>query len=91
MASQRVGDPIFRPWAINTLAILALKGAPATRETIQAAGGLVLVINPEMQKIARTRLQEIVTKEEGKTKEFVAAQEEWVKAHDVYGERESMR
>ena len=90
-ASQRVGDPIFRPWAINTLAILSLKGAPATREAIQAAGGLVLVRNPAMQNLAKTRLQELVAKEGGKTKEFIDMQETWVQTHDVYGERQSFR
>jgi len=90
-ASQRVGDPIFRPWAINTLAILSLKGAPATREAIQAAGGLVLVMNPAMQNLAKTKLQELVAKEGGKTKEFIDMQETWVQTHDVYGERQGFR
>lgn len=85
-ASQRTSDTIFRPWALNTLAILSLKGAPAGTSAMQSAGGLLLVINPAMQKLAATRLDELITKEGGRTKEFIDAQREWVQTHNVYGE-----
>lgn len=91
MASQRVGDTVFRPWAINTLAILSLKGAPATREAMQTAGGLVLVSNRTMQDMAGKRLEELVAHEGGKTREFVEMQKAWVRSHDVYGERQGFK
>jgi hypothetical protein len=44
-----------------------------------------------MQKMAAARLDELLAKEGGKTKEFIDAQRAWVQTHNVYGEGQSFR
>lgn len=91
IAAERAGDMIFRPWGINTLAILSLKGAPANEEAVKAAGGMVLVKNPTMQQIAAVKLDELTSKQPGKTKAFVDTQRAWVRDHKIYGEAQGFR
>jgi len=90
-AAEQGDDMIFRPWGINTLAILALKGAPANEEAIKAAGGMVLVTNPTMQKTAAMKLDELASKDSVKIKAFIDAQRTWVRKHKIYGEAQSFR
>jgi hypothetical protein len=84
MAAQRDGDPNFRPWAVNTLAIFALKGAPASNEVIAKAGGFVLVSNPEMQKSAADALEQLASDPTGRMRSFVEDQKNWIRTHEVY-------
>jgi tetratricopeptide (TPR) repeat protein len=85
LASGRTGDLILRPWGINTLAILALRGAPASASARSAAGGMVLVKNPAMEKKAMAALDELSSEPSGKVKLFIADQKEWIRNHQVYG------
>jgi hypothetical protein len=85
IAANGGGDSIFRPWGINTLAILALKGAPANKAAIKAAGGVVVVNNPAMQKKAGEVLEQLEADPSGKFKPFVDFQKKWIKAHKVFG------
>ncbi len=78
-------DDLFKPWAINTLAIFALKGAPANPETLKTAGVMVLVTNPEMQKAASEALDKLGSEPSGAMQRFIDAQKEWVLQHKVYG------
>ncbi|MGO9567020.1 MAG: hypothetical protein ACLP5H_05715 [Desulfomonilaceae bacterium] len=91
LASGRAGDPIFRPWGINTLAILALRGAPAGPDAMNAAGGIVLVKNPVMEKKAMATLDELASEPSGKVKSFVENQKEWIRDHQVYGAVQAFR
>ncbi|MEW6531382.1 MAG: hypothetical protein AB1473_11120 [Thermodesulfobacteriota bacterium] len=84
-AAQRKGDPNFSPWGINTLAILALKGAPAQPDVLQQAGAMVYMLNPTMQTRAQKELNELEAHRSGAEKAFIAQQKEWVQKHDVYG------
>jgi hypothetical protein len=85
MAARRTDDAIFRPWGINTLALYALKGAPANEAATNAAGGTVLVRNPAMQKMALSVLKELESEPSGKVKPFIENQKEWITSHNVYG------
>jgi hypothetical protein len=91
LASGRTGDPIFRPWGINTLAILALRGAPAGPNAMSAAGGIVLVKNPIMEKKAMAALNELASEPSGKVKPFIENQKEWIRNHQVYGTVQAFR
>ncbi len=91
IAAERTDDMIFKPWAISTLAILAYKGAPANQEAAKAAGGMVLVANPTMQKTASIKLDELASKESPKTKAFIDAQRVWARDHKIYGEAQDFR
>lgn len=91
IAVERASDSIFRPWGINTLAILSLKGAPANEEAEKAVGGMVLVANPAMQKTAGAKLDELAAKEPGQTRAFIEAQRAWVRDHKIYGEAQGFR
>ena len=84
-------DDLFKPWAINTLAIFAVKGAPANPETLRKAGVMVLVANPEMQKAASEALDKLGSEPSGTMKRFIDAQKEWVLQHKVYGSVDSFR
>lgn len=86
VAAERTNDAVFRPWGINTLAILALKGAPASKEVIKAAGSMVLVDNPAMRKSALDELDRLSAEPTGRLKAFVDRQKEWVSRHQVYGQ-----
>jgi hypothetical protein len=85
IAANRTGDPIFEPWGISTLMILSLKGAPANKAAIKAAGGIVILNDPTMQKSAAEALDRLAAEPSGKAKAFIESQKEWVKAHKVYG------
>ena len=85
IAAERQNDTIFKAWSINTLAILALKGAPANPETVKTAGSMVLVIDPGMQKIASAGLGRLESEPTGQLRRFIENQKEWVKNHQVYG------
>jgi hypothetical protein len=85
VAANRTGDPIFGPWGISTLTILSLKGAPANQTALKAAGGIVMLNDPMMQKKAAEALDQLAAEPSGKAKTFIAFQKEWVKAHKVYG------
>jgi hypothetical protein len=84
-AAERTGDAVFRPWGINTLAILAVKNAPASRDVCDAAGGMVIVENPNMRKAALNALDSIANEPSGAVKSFIQRQKEWVTGHQVYG------
>lgn len=85
LAAGRPKDPVFRPWGINTLSILSAKGAPADRDTIRTAGGMVYVLDPNMQKAAGRALDELSSKGSADVKAFIGRQKEWVRTHRVYG------
>ncbi len=85
IAAERQNDRIFKTWGINTLAILALKGAPANPDIVKAAGAMVLVIDPGMQKIALAGLGKLGSEPTGQLRGFIDNQVEWVKNHQVYG------
>jgi hypothetical protein len=89
--SNLPADNLFKPWAINTLAIFALKGAPANEEALKSAGVMVLVTNAEMQRIAATALDKLAAEPSGKMKSFIDTQKEWVQHHKVYGSVSSFR
>jgi tetratricopeptide (TPR) repeat protein len=91
LASGRAGDSILRPWGINTLAILALRGAPADPSAMKAAGGVVLVKNPVMEKKALAALNELSSEPSGKVKSFIEDQKQWIRKHRVYGAAQSFR
>jgi hypothetical protein len=78
-------DPIFAPWGINTLTILALKGAPADPAATKTADATVLVHNPVMQRKALSVLNELESEPSGKQKPFIRSQKEWIANHNVYG------
>jgi hypothetical protein len=86
-AADRVGDPLFMPWGINTLAIYAEKGAPADAELCKKMGGIVIVRAPDMQQSAKDALKRIAAHPAGGAKQFVEMQADWVKTHNVYGAR----
>lgn len=91
LASGRAGDSILRPWGINTLAILALRGAPAGPSAMNAAGGMVLVKNAAMEKKALSALDELSSEPSGKMRSFIENQKEWVRNHQVYGTFQAFR
>ncbi len=85
IASRGVSDPIFRAWGINSLAIMAVRGAPADRRTTEAAGALVLLNDPVMQKVADSALNRIASDGGSGLRAVVRSQREWAKGHKVYG------
>jgi tetratricopeptide (TPR) repeat protein len=85
VASRRTGDSVFGLWGINTLAILALKGAPAAPNAMSAAGCMVLVNNPVMEKRAMAALDELASGSSGKMTSVIESQKEWIRNHQVYG------
>ncbi len=86
IASSRKGDPVFRPWALNTLAILALKGALADEQTLQAAGAPVFVVNPAMQTTADNEVNRLTEGSSRADRAFIEMQKKWVASHVVYKE-----
>jgi hypothetical protein len=91
IASRRTQDPVFMPWGINTLAILAYKGAPADRATSEKVKALVLVSDPIMRKVASTALEDVAARSGGPVAGFVNYQKSWVRNHEVYGTTQSFR
>jgi hypothetical protein len=85
IAARRSGDPYFRPWGINTLAILSLKGAPATAEAVKSAQVMVLVENRQMRQIAAQALRKLVANPGDPGGAFIKYQKNWVRNHRVYG------
>jgi hypothetical protein len=84
IAADRERDSVFRPWGLNTLAILAIRGAPANEAAHKTAGGVVLVVNPTMQQKAVETLEKYAQDSAGKTNKFVETQKEWIRSHNVY-------
>jgi hypothetical protein len=84
-AANNSKDHVFRPLGINTLAILAIKGAPANEAATRAAGGIVILQNRVMQKQALEALEKIASESSGSVKTEVEFQKEWVKTHRVFG------
>lgn len=91
LAAHRTGDPTFGPWGINTLAILALKGAPACRQAMNAARSMVLVKNSVMEKKALESLDELASERSGTVTSFIKYQKDWVRSHRVYGSVRAFR
>jgi len=91
LAAQGEGEAIFRPWGINSLAILGLRGAPAHRAVSQQVGGMVLVLNPAMQKKALDALESPALTSVPEVSSFVRHQVEWVRTHRVYGATQAFR
>lgn len=85
MASQKKGDSIFRPWAINSLCIFAHKGAPAQKSIIKEIGVLALISDREMQGVAQSKLKELYAKADNRMRGFIDQQVQWVKNNRVYG------
>jgi hypothetical protein len=83
-------DPLFRPWGINTLAIYALKGAPAPAGVIKQAGAMVMVRNPVMSGEALRVLDELAATGSAQVKAFIDSQKDWVNAHKIYGAVQSL-
>ncbi len=86
LASQRVDDPVFRPWGLNTLAILAIKGAPADRRTVESAGAMVVILNPHMQRMAMDQINKLSAGGSSVDRVFIDQQKKWAANHEVYGE-----
>jgi tetratricopeptide (TPR) repeat protein len=84
-AASRPKDHVFRPLGISTLAIMAIKGAPANEAACQAAGGIVILQNRAMQKQASEALEKIASQSTGSAKSEIEFQKEWVKTHRVFG------
>jgi len=91
VAADRAGDPNFRPWGINTLIILALKGAPANKATIRKARGMVIVDNQAMREIASKALEKPASGYSDTVRAFISYQKDWVRTHKVYGSAPSFR
>lgn len=85
VAARSPKEVVFRPWGINTLSILAAKGAPADREALRTAGGMVYVLDPNMQKVAAQALDELAASGPADVRTFITQQREWVRTHRVYG------
>lgn len=85
IAAGRTDDTIFGPWGINTLTILALKGAPANRTATKSVNGTVLVRNPVMQEKALSVLNQLESEPSGRLKPFIQFQKEWITSHNVFG------
>ncbi len=88
-AVEQVDDPAFQRWGVNTLAILAFKGAPANEETLQEAGAFVLLRNPNMQRVAAQALERYQSSADERLAGFVAFQKAWVMNHQVFGSVEA--
>ncbi len=86
LASERADDPVFRPWGLNTLAILAIKGAPADRRTVESAGAMVVVLNPHMQRMAMEEINKLSAGGSSVDRAFINHQKKWAANHAVYGE-----
>lgn len=84
LAASRADVPLFRAWGINTLAIFALKDAPAAPEVIETTGSMVIVENVNMRNVALTKLSEISDEPTGAVRAFVERQKAWIRAHQVY-------
>jgi len=91
LAAQGLGGPLFRPWGINTLAILGVKGAPAERSVAQRVGGMALVLNPTMQRTALDALKSPPVTSDEEISSFVKGQMRWVSTHQVYGTAQAFR
>ena len=91
IAAERPNDHVFKTWGINTLAILALKGAPADPETVKSAGAMVLVTDLGMQRIALAALEKLGSDPTGQLRRFIENQKDWVKSHRVYGTANTFR
>jgi hypothetical protein len=91
VAAGRSNDQVFRAWGINTLVILALKGAPADPETVKSAGAMALVTDLGMQQIALAALERLGSEPTGELRQFIDSQKEWVKGHQVYGTPNTFR
>lgn len=91
IAARNTQDGPFRPWGINTLSILAAKGAPANPTIARKAGGVVLVMNPNMKKKASQTLDRLASESSNSVKKFIEVQRQWVKKHRVYGVVQTFR
>lgn len=91
LAAKGAASPAFVPWGINNLSILSLKGAPANRDTLEAAGSMVLVMNPVMRKKASEVLKTLSMRSSEEVRSFVERQKRWVQRHRVYGAVQSFR
>ena len=58
---------------------------------MSAAGGIVLVKNPIMEKKAMAALNELASEPSGKVKSFIENQKEWIRNHQVYGTVQAFR
>jgi len=85
IAAQGSKNHLFRPWGINSLSILALKGAPARPAVAKSTGSVVLVMNPGMQRKAADALNALSKGPSEEVRSFVERQKQWVLNHDVYG------
>jgi len=91
IASERVNDQVFRPWGINTLAILALKGAPANPDAVKSAGAMIMVADSGMQKTASMALDKLAAEPSGQLRRFIENQKDWILKHQVYGPANTFR
>ncbi len=92
-SSRGMGIPQLRPWGINTLVILELKGAPAARKVLKKAAAVVLVMNREMRATAARALDDLATEagDAEAVRRFIDYQKKWVATHRVYGRAPAFR
>lgn len=90
-AAEGAGNGLFRLWGINTLSILAEKGAPASPSVSQSAGAVVLIGNPDMQRTASEALNRLASHSPREVKSFIEHQRRWVEKHRVYGTVQTFR
>ncbi len=91
VASEGRGTGLFRMWGINTLSILAEKGAPASPSVAQKAGAVVLIRNSSMQRAASDTLDQLASRSTREVKSFIENQRRWVENHRVYGTVQTFR
>lgn len=91
IAATEADDPNFKPWGINTLAILSLKGAPAERSLLDKTGALVIIRNPDMERRAAKELDRIAASGPGGLQAFVSYQRKWIQDNKVYGSVETLK
>jgi hypothetical protein len=90
-AAEGTGKGLFRMWGINTLSILAEKGAPASPSIARSAGAVVLIRDPNMQRTAVETLDRLASRSPQEVKSFIEYQRRWVTKHRVYGTVQTFR
>ncbi len=90
-AAEETEGGVFRTWGINTLSILAEKGAPASPSLARDVGAVVLIENPGMKRIASDALDRLASRSASEVKSFIECQRRWAGKHRVYGTVQSFR
>ncbi|MFH1115589.1 MAG: hypothetical protein V1792_16900 [Pseudomonadota bacterium] len=90
-AAEGTEGGFFRTWGINTLSILAEKGAPADPSLAGTVGAAVMISNPGMERTASDALDRLSSRSPAEVKSFIEHQRRWVRKHRVYGTVQSFR